>query len=283
MGEDLFGRLSAYIEATVGIRMPPEKRIMLQARLMKRMRKLGHSSYQEYADFAFSRAGAGVELPLMIESVTTNLTDFFREPVHFDFLVQTGLGELIHRFGKRLRFWSAGCATGQEAYSLAMVLEEYRAGHPGFDFEIVGSDLSTTALEVARRAVYSKLEVGAVPMSLSKKYLVESVEHGAGSVRVAPELTRRVEFRRLNFMDEAYAAHGPFHLVMCRNMLIYFHPQVQERVVRRIATCVRPGGYLFIGHVETLSQMKTPFIPVKDTIYQLPAPASPVGGEVARR
>lgn len=270
MAPRLFAELSDYIQKTAGIRMPPEKRVMLQARLQKRMRKLGYRSYDSYVRYVFSAEGTRLELQSMIDAVTTNKTDFFREPYHFDYLIEQGLPELVSRFGPRLRFWSAPCSKGHEVYTLAMVLAEYAQRQRGFDFEILGSDLSGFAIDVARRAVYPHHEIEPVPMPLRKKYLMRSKDADENLVRIAPELRHNTRYKHMNFMDEKYNVGEQFHVIFCRNMLIYFDPPTQEQVVNRLARHLHPGGLFLTGHAESLGRIRTPFVALEPTIYQLP-------------
>ncbi len=269
MSQKLFAELSAYIHTTVGIRMPPEKRVMLQARLQKRMRALGYATYEDYVRYVFSPEGTIRELQSMLDVVTTNKTDFFREPYHFEFLTRTGLPMLIDQFGPHLRFWSAPCSKGHEVYTLAMVLAEYAQTHRGFEFEIVGSDLSSFAIDVARRAIYPHREIEPVPLPLRKKYLLRGKNVEEDEVRIVPELRARTSYKHMNFMDEDYSISQKFHVVFCRNMLIYFDPPTQEKVVNRISSHMHLGGLFLTGHAESLGRINTPFVHMEPTIYQL--------------
>lgn len=266
----LFSELSAYIEKTAGIRMPVEKRVMLQARLQKRMRKLGYERYEQYVAYVFSPEGTRLELQSMIDAVTTNKTDFFREPYHFDYLTNRALPELTAQFGNFLRFWSAPCSKGHEVYTLAMVLREYAETHRGFDFEILGTDLSAHAIEVAKRAVYPHREIEPVAMPLRKKYLMRSKDTQEEEVRIVPDLRNKTQYKHMNFMDDTYSVGEKFHVILCRNMLIYFEPPTQEKVVNRLARHLHPGGIFMTGHAESLGRITTPFVHLEPTIYQLP-------------
>jgi len=266
----LFARLSVYIQRTAGIRMPPEKRVMLAARLQKRMRRLGYDTYDDYVDYVFSAEGTRLELQSMIDVVTTNKTDFFREPYHFEYLAREGFAALPRRAGERLRVWSAPCSKGHEVYTIAMVLAEHAAAHAGFDYEVLGADLSTFALDVARRAVYPHREIEPVPMPLRHKHLLRSRDRDDDLVRIAPELRERCRFMHLNFLDDTYRVGERFHVIFCRNMLIYFDPPTQERVVNHLARHLVPGGLFLTGHSETLARLATPLVPVEPTIYRLP-------------
>lgn len=267
-----FGMLSRLINEECGIKMPAPKKIMLEARLRKRVRVLGMKSFKEYCDYLFSPEGMTAELVPMIDVVTTNKTDFFREPRHFEFLARSVLPEMKTLCGKsnrtRLTVWSAGCSTGEEPYSIGMVLSEFAENHPGFDFVIIASDISTKALDKALRGVYPENRVDPVPQPLKKKYLLKSKDKERKLVRIIPELRERVEFRRINFMDEDFGFSEPVDIIFCRNVIIYFAKHTQEVLLNRFHHLLRPAGYLFMGHSETLSGMNLPFVPVGPTVYR---------------
>ena len=269
-----FDRLSAFIRAECGIKLSEQKRIMLEARLRKRLRALGIESFGEYCNFLFSPEGLEQEKLHMIDVVTTNKTDFFREPKHFDYLTQHAIPELfrIHGAGMRqgLSIWSAGCSTGVEPYTLAMVLTEYAQSQPGFRFSILATDISTRVLEKAFRAVYKEERVGLMPASMKKKFLMRSKERERGLVRVVPELRSCVEFRRLNFMDSNFGIDSSFDIIFCRNVIIYFDRPTQQKVLQTIYRHLKPGGYLFMGHSETLSSLSIPLASVGSMVYRKP-------------
>ncbi len=269
-----FDRLSAFTRAECGIKLSEQKRIMLEARLRKRLRALGIESFGEYCNFLFSPEGLEQEKLHMIDVVTTNKTDFFREPKHFDYLTQHAIPELfrIHGAGMRqgLSIWSAGCSTGEEPYTLAMVLTEYAQSQPGFRFSILATDISTRVLEKAFRAVYKEERVGLMPASMKKKFLMRSKERERGLVRVVPELRSCVEFRRLNFMDSNFGIDSSFDIIFCRNVIIYFDRPTQQKVLQTIYRHLKPGGYLFMGHSETLSSLSIPLASVGSMVYRKP-------------
>ncbi|MGO8694522.1 MAG: CheR family methyltransferase [Rectinemataceae bacterium] len=266
-----FQKLARYIEGELGIRMPDSKKVMLESRLQKRLRKFGFSSFAKYVEYVFSPEGRETELINMIDAVTTNKTDFFREADHFDFLIERIVPEAERRFGagavRPFSIWSAGCSTGEEPYSLAMVLEEYRLSVPRFRYRIFASDLSSHVLEKAVEAVYEEDKVETVPMSFKKRYMLRSRDRGQALVRMKPEIRARVSFMRINFMDECYAVDGEFDVIFCRNVIIYFERKVQELILRRLASHLREGGWLVLGHSETLTGMDVPLRGVAPTIY----------------
>jgi chemotaxis protein methyltransferase CheR len=265
-----FGRLSNLIYDKAGIRLGSEKKTMLEVRIKRRLKALALRSYSEYCDYLFAHQGLKEELVPLIDVVTTNKTDFFREPGHFNYLVEKALPELTARnaTGRPLLVWSAGCSSGEEPYTLAMVLSEYAVAHPGFRFRILATDISTHVLEKAELAVYATDVVRPVPAALRKKYLMTSRAPGSSRVRVVPELRRLVEFRRLNFMNADYAISEKAHAIFCRNVIIYFDRQTQEQVLGKLARRLVPRGYLFVGHAETLHDMDLPLTPVAPALYR---------------
>ncbi|MBI1920539.1 MAG: protein-glutamate O-methyltransferase CheR [Geobacter sp.] len=265
-----FNRLSRFIHESCGIRMTPAKKTMLEARLQKRLRSLGMGSFSDYLDYLFSAAGEREEVVRMIDQVTTNKTDFFREPDHFDYLSQVLLPQWVHGTpgGPRFRAWSAGCSTGEEPYTLAMVLQEFAGSLPGFDFKILATDISTLVLEKAHQAVYPEERVHPVPLHLKRKYFLRSRDRSAGLVRVVPELREKVCFRHLNFMADDFGLREEQDIIFCRNVIIYFDRPTQERLLQRLCRQLAPGGHLFMGHSETLSGLNVPLTAVYPTVYR---------------
>jgi chemotaxis protein methyltransferase CheR len=211
-----------------------------------------------------------------IDVVTTNKTDFFREPRHFDFLRENCLGDWSARSGLRrpMLLWSAACSSGEEPYTLAMVVNDYAAIMPGFSFNILATDISTTVLEKAVKGIYSATAVEPVPKTMRYKYLLRSRDRQSCEVRVVPELRRVVEFRRLNFMDSDYGLAQKADVIFCRNALIYFDRENQERILTGLIRYLQPHGYLFVGHSETLHDMNLPLVPVAAAVYRRVSNAS---------
>ena len=266
-----FRRLSHFITEELGIKMPDSKRTMLTGRLQKRLRALQLASFADYCDFFFSSEGQEREMVHLIDAVTTNKTEFFREPGHFDYLTRYALPELQRRgrlaSGRKLHLWSAGCSTGEEPYTLAMVMAETAAA-TGCDFEILATDISCRVLEVARRAVYPLENVAPVPQPLRKKYLLKNRDRDRPLVRVIPELRSRVRFGRLNFMDEEFGLRDTQDIIFCRNVIIYFDKPTQERLVAKFCQHLNLGGYLFLGHSESLHGYQVPLTQVAPTVYR---------------
>lgn len=265
-----FQQFSAFVYDEVGIKLPPTKKTMLEARLQKRLKALGMNSFEQYAAYLFSPQGRANELVQMINVVTTNKTDFFREPAHFDFLVKTAIPVLRDLRGERttIRFWSAGCSTGEEPYTLMMVLSEYANNNPGFRFSVMASDIDTQVIEKAKSGIYAEDRVDTIPLNLKKKYLLRSRDHAKSLVRIVPELRSQVQFRRINFMDDSFGMAEPLDIIFCRNVIIYFDQQTQERLMHKFYRNLAPGGFLFLGHSETLNGIDTPFQSVAATVYR---------------
>ncbi|MDD2463865.1 MAG: chemotaxis protein CheR [Desulfobulbus sp.] len=269
-----FHQLSSLIYNELGIKMPESKNTMLTGRLGKRLRALGLGNFSQYCDFLFSPKGLEVEMVHLINAITTNKTDFFREPSHFDYLTNTALTVLQqqHRFSSRnpFKIWSAGCSTGEEPYTLAMVLSEFQESQPGFRFEILATDISTRVLGIAKRAVYPMERIDPVSNMHRKKYLLRGKDRRNPEIRIAPELRRLIHFGRLNFMDDDFGLPEMVHIIFCRNVIIYFDKETQERLMQKFSRYLHPGGYLFLGHSESLHGYQTPFVQVAPTIYRKP-------------
>jgi chemotaxis protein methyltransferase CheR len=265
-----FARLSHLIHSQAGICLGPEKKTMVEVRLKRRLRALNMPSYREYCQFVFRHGGIGNELVHLIDVITTNKTDFFREAGHFDYLAQRALPELAAQIAgaRPLLFWSAGCSSGEEPYTLAIVLSEYAEKHPGFRFSILATDISTLVLEKARLGIYSEECVSPIPVPLRRKYLLRSRTGTSGRVRIAPELRRSIDFRRLNFIDADYQTTERADAIFCRNVLIYFDRPTQESILRKLTAHLSPGGFLFVGHSETLHDMDLPVVPVAPALYR---------------
>ncbi len=270
MTDETFSRFSRFIQAELGIKMPLAKKTMLQARLQKRLWKLGMDSFDAYHEYVFSPQGRADELQQMIDVVTTNKTEFFREPKHFDFLTQRVLPDLINRRGTANPFiiWCAGSSTGEEPYSLAMLLSNFAEQVQGFRFLILATDISSRVLEKARLGIYDDETVQTVPENFKKKYLLRSKGQEKKLVRIVPELRSYVRFRQLNLIRKDFGLRETMDVIFCRNVIIYFNRETQGQVINRLCYYLNPGGYLFTGHSETLNGIPTPVIPVSHTVYQ---------------
>lgn len=264
-----FRALSSLVEGELGIKMPPAKKTLLESRLQKRLRALNLASYAEYCDMLFNRGGMKDELVHMLDLVTTNKTDFFREAHHFEFLADSALERMVRATGPKVSIWSAGCSTGEEPYTLAMVLSEYARSRQGcgFDYSITATDISTRVLEAASKGIYQEDRITPVPAELKKRYFLRSRDASKALVRVVPELRGKISFSRVNLMDDAYPVEGPFDAIFCRNVIIYFDKPTQEALFAKFCEYLKPGGYIFIGHSETLSGAGLPLRKVATSVY----------------
>ncbi|MDM8556873.1 CheR family methyltransferase [Desulfococcaceae bacterium HSG7] len=267
-----FLRFSTYIQSELGIRMPETKMSMLQSRLQKRLRLLEINYFDDYCDYVFSTAGRLNELDAMVDAITTNKTDFFRESQHFDYLSMTLLPRIIKSCSsnnlKTIKVWSAGCSTGEEPYTLAMVLNEVRARFNELHYSILATDISAGVLQTAITGIYDHEKAEPIPIQLRKKYLLRSKDRKKDLIRITPQLRAYVKFRQANLMKEALGAKEFMDIIFCRNVIIYFARPIQEKVLNRLYRHLVPGGFLFIGHSETLSGMNVPLTQVSSTIYQ---------------
>ena len=263
-----FDALSRYIYDYSGIKMPVTKLTMLEGRLRRRLRATGISNFNCYCDYLFKHGGIEKEAIFLIDVVTTNKTDFFREPKHFDYMAATGLPELVAAGHKRLRLWSAACSIGAEPYTMAMVMQDFADGAEGIDYRILATDLSTEVLHVARRGVYPRDMIQPVPLDLQRRYVMVSREAARGEVRIHPRLRSTIGFARMNLMDSAYKVGEPMHMIFCRNVLIYFDKPTQAKVLSRLCDCLVPGGFLYVGHSETVTGISLPVRQVANTVFK---------------
>jgi chemotaxis protein methyltransferase CheR len=265
-----FGRLRGLIHTQSGISLSPDKKTMLELRIKKRLRSLNLDSYSAYCDYLFSGHNHREEIVHLIDVVSTNKTDFFREPDHFDFLVQKAVPELManNTSGRPLLVWSAGCSSGEEPYTLAMVLSQYALTHSGFRFKVLATDISVTILNKAERGVFTLEVLRPVSQELQRRYFMRSRDRTSNLARVVPELRQLIEFRRLNFMDEDFGLPQPADAIFCRNVIIYFDRATQERIMQKLAAQLVPGGFAFVGHSETLHDMNLPLVPIAPALYQ---------------
>lgn len=261
-------RIAAAITRVLGIKLPDDKLTMLHGRLQRRVHQLGMHSLGEYEQRLRDPVHAHSERIRLLDLATTNKTDFFREPAHFQYLTQRALPAMSTRGDRWVcRVWCAGCSTGQEVYTLAMVLDDYARARPGFGYEIVATDVSTRALREAAAATYPAELVEPVPPALRRRYVMRGKAARGGMVRVVPELRTKVKFRRLNFMAEHYPL-GEFDVVFFRNVMIYFDRQTQRQVLERQCRLLRPGGYLFIGHTESVAGLDIPLTPETSSVLR---------------
>jgi chemotaxis protein methyltransferase CheR len=250
-----------------GIVLTLEKKSLISSRLNKRLRSLGLRSFRRYLDYLQSSREGDAEIITMIDEITTNKTEFFRERQHFDYLVSSILPGIAMSDWSILSFWCAGCSTGEEPYSLAMVLADYFG--TARNFTIFASDLSTEALRTAHRAVYPNGLGTSIPPALRQKYTLTGRGSQAGRFRIVPELRARVTFDRVNLIAADWQIPGSMNIVFCRNVMIYFDQKTRSDVVVRFRRHIKADGYLFVGHSETLGGIDRGlgFVQIKPTIY----------------
>jgi chemotaxis protein methyltransferase CheR len=209
----------------------------------------------------------------MINCITTNKTSFFRESHHFDLLRNLLLHPLQLRAAagqpRRLRIWSAACSTGQEPYSIAIVIRDTITSPAAWDIKILASDIDTDVLARAERGIYETEDLDAMPPALRSRHFLRGTKDCAGLVSVKPELRRLVHFRRVNFVDPSWPVRGKFDAIFCRNVLIYFDRPTQYRLLSRLAGFLKPEGFLFVGHSENLHWFRDLLIPVDNSVYRI--------------
>jgi chemotaxis protein methyltransferase CheR len=263
-----FNRLAEVIQAYSGIKIPTAKQTMLEGRLRRRVAALGVSSVNAYCDYLFDEADFDAELVYLINVATTNKTDFFREPAHFDFMTRTALPALAQSGRRQVRIWSAAASMGAEAYTLAMVMEEFRRANHGPDYSILATDICTDVLAQAASGRFPTSMIDPVPIDLRRRYILQSRDPKVDEVRIAPTLRARIAFARLNLMDNAYPVGSDFDFIFCRNILIYFDKATQEAVLARLCNHLRDGGYLVLGHSESAVGVALPVTAVVNNIFQ---------------
>ena len=251
-----FARLSRLIHDTVGIKLPPSKRLMVESRLRKRFRHLGDMTFDRYCRQIFDGDGLEQEMAFLIDAITTNKTDFFREPDHLRLMERQLVPDLLAQRRERkpqLKIWSAASSNGAEAYSIAMILADLAEARGDFGFAILGTDISTAMLRHGQQAIYTEEVVGPVPPAMRARHLMSGVHpRRRGQVRIVPELRRTVRFQRLNLMDKTYPVDRDIDIIFLRNVLIYFDKSDQDAVVTRMIEHLRPNAYLIVGHSESM-------------------------------
>jgi chemotaxis protein methyltransferase CheR len=265
-----FQTVADLIQARIGIQIPETKRTMVEGRLRKRMRALDLESLEAYGTHLFEDGHLAEEFAHIIDCVTTNKTDFFREPAHFEHLRDDLVPVLCRRRGgsPRLKIWSAAASTGAEAYTLAMVLQAMIAAGHAFSYAILGTDISTEVLRVATDAIYPEEMLAQIPPAF-RRYVMASRDPERKLGRIVPELRSRVRFQRLNLMDAYYAVDQDVDVIFCRNVLIYFDKDIQKTVLGRLALHLRPGGFLIVGHSESMAGTGVPGLQqVSSTIFR---------------
>jgi len=255
------------------IRLGADKRTLVSSRLAKRLRQLQLPGYHEYCELLRSPAG-DEELRFLIDRISTNHTHFFREMKHFDFLREKVLPQWrAQSAAKReiFRVWSAACSSGEEPYSLAIHLAEHLAAAVSNSWRIESSDISTRVLEMAEQGIYNGDKLGGISQELLHRHFQKGTGNRQGCFRIKEELRQRVGFHHLNLLEDDYPFAQPFNVILCRNVMIYFDRPTQEALVGYLAERLVPGGYLMVGHSESLSGIKHSLRLIQPAIYLKPA------------
>ncbi len=267
-----FRRISDIVYKHCGINLHAGKKELVRARLAKRLRLGNFKTFPEYMDHVFNDE-SGKEFSTMIDSISTNLTSFFREQRHFDFLTNSFLPRLLEKKRKKrnfkIRAWSAGCSTGEEAYSLAITLNQAVTGKGRWDIKILASDISTSVLDTAKRGLYDAQRIEPVPVQQRQKYLITHLRNKQKIFEANKALKDTVIFRYLNLMED-WPITGPVDIIFCRNVMIYFDKPTQSRLISRFWNLLDSGGVLFTGHSESLTGIEHKFDYVQPTIYTKP-------------
>jgi chemotaxis protein methyltransferase CheR len=271
LSEQDFRLISETVYNHCGINLHMGKKELVRARLAKLLRIKGFTSFSAYIEFAMADA-SGEEFTTLIDALSTNLTSFFRERQHFDFLERDFLPQLIGRKLKaksqRIRVWSAGCSSGEEPYSIAItILEKLPAGQ--WDAKVLATDIATSKINIAKRGLYDSVRIESVPPAVRGKYFVRTGRGDDKQYEVTDALRDTVCFKYLNLM-EAWPVKGPVDFIFCRNVMIYFDKPTQEKLVNRFWEMLDSGGVLFTGHSESLTGIKHAFKYVQPTIYAKP-------------
>lgn len=275
MSDHEFCKFREMVYEECGINLVPAKKTMLIGRLRKRLRVLGIDSFRKYYEYVSSEGGRACEMIQMLDVVSTNKTDFFREPGHFDTLENKVLPAIVRSGkwhpGRRLNIWSAGCSSGQEPYTIAMVVAEFASRNRTGDFSILATDISTRVLEKARKGVYPASTMEPVPLSLKRKYTMIGKGEWAGLSRIVPELRKHVQFQRLNLnAGRDFGIRTRMDIIFCRNVIIYFDRETQRTLFQKFYDQLEPKGTLFIGHSETLNGINSRFKAVGSATYMKP-------------
>jgi len=272
LGEREFRLISDLVYKHCGINLHAGKKELVRARLAKRLREGRFGSFSDYIRYVLEDA-TGREFSMLVDSLSTNLTKFFREDQHFAYLQSQLLPRVLESKQKahhlRMRGWSAGCSTGEEPYSIAIILQEAVQGRGNWDVKLLATDVSTRVLERAQGGVYEQDRIEPIPLPLRNKYLTRTRRDDGDLYEVTPVLRHMIIFRYLNLIQD-WPVKGPLDFIFCRNVMIYFDKPTQGRLIGRFFDLLAPGGILFTGHSESLTGIEHKFRYVQPTIYMKP-------------
>jgi chemotaxis protein methyltransferase CheR len=265
LNNDVFKLFRALVYRECGINLTDHKRAMFSSRLQKRLSQLGLTSFQDYYDLVVG-GHSDAELTTMLDYISTNQTEFFREPHHFTFLRERVLPELA--VDKTVRIWSTACSSGEEPYSIAMTLSDAIASPSTWNCRILASDISTRMLAKAATGQYSHEKINSLSSDLVRRHFLLGKGNRRELVKIKPHIANMAVFRRINLMDDRYPIKSLLDVIFCRNVMIYFDRETQAKVLARLSRYLKPGGYLFIGHSETMQGNSDAFHYVAPTIYR---------------
>ena len=267
LSEEEFVKLRELVFKVSGISLADTKKELVISRFSKRVKALNLNSFSEYHSLLVSPSGFS-EVQNFINSITTNKTDFFREPHHFDFIVSTFIPEIALKKKREVRVWSAGCSTGEEPYTIAMVLHRNLVEPYSIPVKIFATDIDTNALKTASTGIYDGQTASQIPEHYLKRYFLKGKEDNQGFFKVKNEIREMVKFKKLNFIAKDYSLPHTFDIIFCRNVIIYFNAETKKHVVSKVFNYLNEGGYLMMGHSETLFNVIDGLVYFKNTIYQ---------------
>lgn len=272
LSNDEFEMFRVLIYDTCGINLTLSKKELVKARLTKRLTKTGIDTFKDYYNYVTKVDKSGKELVQLLDHISTNKTDFFREKKHFDFLNTTLLPALIsskeQSRNRKLRIWCAASSSGEEPYTLAMTVFNHIKPNNGWDVKILATDISTRILQKAIDGTYKMDLLNEVPHGITSAHFSKVLVDNKNCYRAKPHLKDIITFRRFNLMTESFPFKHPFDFIFCRNVMIYFDQETQHTLVKKFYGCLPKNGYLFIGHSETLSKTDNDFKYIQPAIYQ---------------
>jgi chemotaxis protein methyltransferase CheR len=260
---DLISRL-VYDES--GINLTENKKQLVIGRLGKRLRKLGLRTFKEYYSY-LKENGGEKEVTTLLDCISTNKTDFFREPAQFDFLRRELIPEFLRSNNKKIRIWSAACSTGEEPYSIAISMHESIPETDSHDVKILASDISTKALDAAERGIYEAERLKPIPYDVIRRHFLMGTGNNVGTFKIKRHIRDMVVYRRINLMEASYPIRTVFDVIFFRNAMIYFDRPTQMEVVDKLSRYLKDGGYLFLGHSETLQGYESGLSYVRPNVY----------------
>jgi len=269
ISDQQFKFFTEYLASRYGLQIKAEKRVLLESRLISRLNTLKMDNIEQYIDYTFKSKHSNNEYQFFVDQITTHKTFFFRENYQFDFVSRNLDGYLKKRGTAGPVFiWSAGCSTGEEVYTLGMVMNEKKPEIPNFDYKIIGTDISIPSLKKAAQGIFTT-ELENIPGNLKEKYFLPAQRVGGSALQFNhAEIKSKIQLGVLNLNNKAYNVPHTFDFVFCRNVTIYFDAKTRNEVLHRIVDKIRPGGYLFLGHSETALGTNLPIKGIQPTIYQ---------------